>query len=451
MSATDLVELITAAWLLVLAAVAVTRILYGRGHASLILTCVHFILFGIPLWLDRLGDVVEITIYPGFLHAVGSDDVRLAYCGVVAVAPLIWQAAGGSEGWTRRPVSEAGLVTGFEYVLLVLPVALAVLLFDVDTLGTYGSVAFYTTVGPGAEAGDQAWSVSIVTFATLLAIATLGGILARHPRLNWFQRGLLCLAAFAALWLNGKRAIVAIAVLWCGYALWRRTYVPSLRTIQVGAFTIVVLTGSLIGYQWYVRGIGVSDARTYTDMRVDYGRDLVLRQALLPEVEEGEPPILEYRGQSFLFYSTLPVPRLMWPDKPWPFAVYQTSRMLDISPRSLGWGITTSWLDECIANFGLPGMLIGPLVLGLICRMGHRAQDPQNDAATVVVSVLLLTVQAAAFVPLILVWLVRVVRMRETGVTPGPRQSAHGVTSMHQTPILIAATHPSPLLTARRG
>jgi hypothetical protein len=444
MSAIDFVELATAAWLLVLAAIAVTRILQGRGHASLILTCVHFIFFGIPLWLDRLGDTVEITIYPGFLHALESDNVRLAYCGVVAVAPLIWQAVGGAAQWTLRPASGARPITVLEYVLLLLPVALAVMLFDLGTLGVYGSSALDTVGLQGAADDERALGASVVTFATLLAIAILGGILARNPRLNWFHRSFLFLAGFAALWLNGKRAIVVIAVLWLGYALWRRTYVPSLRTIQVGAVTVVILTGSLFAYQWYVRGVTVSDARTYADMRVDYGRDLVLRQALLPEVGDGEPPILDYRGQSFFFYSTLLVPRSLWPEKPWPFAVYQTSRMLDIAPRSIGWGITTSWLDECIANLGWPGVLFGPMVLGLVCRIGHRAQDPQNDAATVVVSVLLLTVQAGAFLPLIFVWLVRVVPMRQTMVERRHDESPQGVQLIHQAGLFLAAADASP-------
>ena len=113
--------------------------------------------------------------------------------------------------------------------------------------------------------------------------------------------------------------------------------------------------------------------------------------------------------------------------------------MLGIEPRFIGWGITTSWLDECIANLGWPGVLIGPLVLGLMCRFGHRARDPQSDAATVIVTVLFLTVQAGAFLPVILVWLVHLVRTRKIAV-PQDRGSLPHRAPSHLQPQLVLAT-----------
>ena len=53
----------------------------------------------------------------------------------------------------------------------------------------------------------------------------------------------------------------------------------------------------------------MGERESYANIRVDYGRDLVLKQALLSEVEASREPVLDYRGQSLVFYGTLFVPR----------------------------------------------------------------------------------------------------------------------------------------------
>ena len=141
------------------------------------------------------------------------------------------------------------------------------------------------------------------------------------------QRYLFAFAGSLALWLNGKRAIIVIATVWIGYALWRRRRRQAIPLLVATGGIVAVLVVALLGYQWVVRGIAVGERESYANIRVDYGRDLVLKQALLSEVEASREPVLDYRGQSLVFYGTLFVPRdAMWPDKPWPFAVCQTSR-----------------------------------------------------------------------------------------------------------------------------
>ena len=84
--------------------------------------------------------------------------------------------------------------------------------------------------------------------------------------------------------------------------------------------------------------------------------------------------------------------------------------MLGIETRPIGWAMTTSWLDESVANFGLAGIFIGPLILGIICRIGHAAKEPVVDATTTLIAILFLTVQLAAFYPLAALWMWQRVR-----------------------------------------
>ena len=78
-----------------------------------------------------------------------------------------------------------------------------------------------------------------------------------------------------------------------------------------------------------------------TNMRVDYGRDDVTKMAIYAELYPDELEILEYPFQSFLFTATMYVPREWWSDKPWPYAVYATSALIQIPSQYVGWGMTT--------------------------------------------------------------------------------------------------------------
>jgi hypothetical protein len=393
-----IVQLATAIWLLFLAAVAAARLVRGNGHAALVLTCVHFVFFGIPLWLDVIYGGPPVR-YQGFADATSNPTVTMTYCFAVAVAPLVWYFASGASSWVPRHSPTAPVrINRLEMVLLFLPLLLVVTIANPTTYATYGAVV-------QDALDEEALSVQMfVAIASLITVALIAKCIGRSSHLTTAQRLLFVSAGAVALWLNGKRAIIVIATVWVGYALWRRRPRQTIPLLAAIAGIVVVLVAALLSYQWLVRGIAAGDRESYANVRVDYGRDLVLKLALLSEIESGREPVLDYRGQTLVFYSTLPIPRSMWPDKPWPFAVYQTSRMLGIETRSLGWAVTTSWLDESVANFGLAGIFIGPLLLGLICRIGHNAKDPVVDATTTVIALQFLTVQLAAFYPLAAFW-----------------------------------------------
>jgi hypothetical protein len=140
-------------------------------------------------------------------------------------------------------------------------------------------------------------------------------------------------------------------------------------------------------------------------VRVDYGRDNNLKAAIFCELADaGDVQILDFRGQSMLFYLTMYVPRRLWPEKPWPYAVYMTAYSLHTRPVDLGWGLTTSFLDEAVANFGWAGLVIGPLTFTLLLRICDLSPDPLVKVIGVLVACLLMTVQFVAFAPLAIAW-----------------------------------------------
>jgi hypothetical protein len=126
------------------------------------------------------------------------------------------------------------------------------------------------------------------------------------------------------------------------------------------------------------------------------------------------------------------VPRALWPEKPYPYAVYFTSALFLIPPQSLGWGMTTSWLEEAIANFSWFGFLLGPLVPALICRIGDSRQNVIAGSLTILVSSLFLAVQLAAFAPLFILWIASVLLSRSDNKAINPHKMGKYVEARHR-------------------
>jgi hypothetical protein len=160
----------------------------------------------------------------------------------------------------------------------------------------------------------------------------------------------------------------------------------------------------------------------YNIVRIDYGRDSRLQFALYAELHSEKIQILQFRGQSFMFLPTAWISRSEWPDKPYPYAVYFTAAMLGVKASPLGWGMTTSILDESLSNCGPMGLIVGPWIVLFVCRKGDACRDIKVSLLTVIIASLMLAVQLIAFAPLVLVWIAlvstRVFRFRIISLLP---------------------------------
>ena len=205
-----LVQVVTALWLTVVTLAAAIKLVRGNGHAALVLTCVHFVFFGVPLWLDVSYGGPSFT-YPGFADAADNVTVSLMYCFAVAVAPLLWDFVSAASAWTPRQSPAGPIRLGrIETVVLFLPLLLAVTIADPATYMSYGAVA-------QDALDDGALSVHLfVSIASLITVALIARNISRSSHLTTMQRYLFAFAGSLALWLNGKRAIIVIATVWIG-------------------------------------------------------------------------------------------------------------------------------------------------------------------------------------------------------------------------------------------
>ena len=75
--------------------------------------------------------------------------------------------------------------------------------------------------------------------------------------------------------------------------------------------------------------------------------------------------------------------------------------MLGAPPQMWGWVVMNSALDECIENLSWIGMLLGPICILIICRIGDRKKGTVVNLLTVALSSLFLVLHLPAFAPII--------------------------------------------------
>jgi len=419
-----ILDLATFAWLAFWALFALYAIASGSRHSILFLIIVHFMFSGLPLLLDVLFGPPVYLHQPGFRLATRDEVTSAIYCFYVGFIPPFWWITGRAQKGREIRRSDASVVTQVRpilrrarpilYLVLICPLILAVFAPNPRLYAVYGAAVKWPE--------ELSRYHNLVALSSLLSIVAAAGLLAAHRRLRIAYLAFLFPWLVLAIWLNGKRSVLALVIVLFGYLLWSKGYLRRTRLIMALVVAMIIFLGFSHLYQSTVRTVDFSDnlSRLYSNMRIDYGRDDVIKMTIFAELHPETMRILEYRGQSLLFDIAMYVPRKFWPEKPLPYNQYFTSAMLMHSPRMWGWGMTTSWLEEAIANFSWLGMIVGPLALSLICRVGDACQNDFVSALTVLIGSLLLAVNLTAFAPLFLLWAFTVLCTRRAKrKTPG--------------------------------
>ena len=391
---------LTFAWLLGWAIRAILDIGSTQRRSVSFLLLVFFVFYGIPIFLDLIFGIPDYDGTPGFLVGATTSSVAVVYDLFVAVCPPFWwfTARSQRQSGDRLLVFAGKKAQKVLWLLLASPVIALVFAPQPGVYLTYGAV-----LGANMSVAASAFHGIIGGLSILSLVAGTGLLLFRHN----FGRSCLLVLPFvtASIWLEGKRTIVALCIVLFWAVAWMRGLLTQSRLITFGACTLIAFGGYVAWYQLTFRPTSVANSYSvYENSRVDYGRDHDLKAAIYCELKGDDQPILEYRGQSILFYLTMYVPRSRWPEKPWPYAVYVTAHALQISATDIGWGLTSSFLDEAVANFGWLGLLVGPLAFALLCRICDHSPDPFVKVVGVLVACLLMSVELAAFAPLVIAW-----------------------------------------------
>lgn len=398
-------------WLAVWAIKAGRSILAGHKYSVNFLILTHFIFSGVPSILNVLIGHPLYFLYPKF-QLLQDANVDVLYAIYVSVCPLIWWYFGRPKTtYVQLTSSKTSFAYGmkfarrFRYLLYALACSPALVVCGSPDPSFYTSyAAVIRSTMSEAMVRYQGW----VTISTLLCVFSVAAIWVSCK--HFFLAFLTWLPMLGiAIWINGKRNIVLMVVAITVMVLWERRAITGWKLALVAALVTIGFAEYSYSYQSGVRSIdGLTALAQYEGFRIDYGRDHVIKYALYCELHPEQNPILEYRGQSILFDLSIYVPREIWPDKPWPYAVYSTAAALGRQVENLGWGITTSWLEESIANFSFWGLIIAPLSLAAFCRVGDSSQKSLCRFLTIINACLALTVQTSAFAVIAIAWLLAI-------------------------------------------
>jgi oligosaccharide repeat unit polymerase len=230
--------------------------------------------------------------------------------------------------------------------------------FVYATSGGYGSFAKETTGYFGYLA-----SVQCVAGLTLVLLPLRLGCHSSS------RRGALFYAALAAFVLlgDGQRARFFVPVFAAGL-IWLKTskssHPPQRRLAAIGVL-VVVLLGGLIGV---ARGAAHSrhvSVATVLAASAGSANDLFLPLAGLASAVPGQFPYLG--GTSYLEVATFLVPRALWNGKP-QGAISTLTTAIDPGNS----GLAVPEFGEMYANFGMPGVVIGSLLLGMLVELLSR-------------------------------------------------------------------------------
>lgn len=228
-----------------------------------------------------------------------------------------------------------------------------------------------------------------------------------------FKYILFFILLFIAIWVDGKRGIFFkffFVFLVAGLLMGKIKPKKILLYILPG---LIVLSSIVLLYGKDFSEGNKYSRDMYTSLRLNVGRDHTIKYTLFKEYVKDEM-ILQYRGQSFLFATTFFIPRSMWSNKPYPYAVYFVTSVINVAPEPIGWSFTTCILEEFISNLGFIGLIIAPFFLLWICKVGDNARNKFLTIVSIVCGVFFLFTQMAAFAPIIVVFLILILKEKSS-------------------------------------
>jgi hypothetical protein len=403
----DTLNVLTFLWLAAWAGFALWNMAKGRHYSINVLIVLHFLYSGVAPLLDVVLGQPDYRLFPGFSTASRDLLASVVTDLYVCICPVLWWWVGRFPvpgGGKPKDLAEFLYCTPLRvlaWCVFLIPPLLVLTSPDPSNYATYANI-----LTEEFQTNDdvifwdqfvQMWALGCVLAAALLLLA---------PGAGFRTLALLALPMAVNGYLEGKRWFVAVNLLLVMYVLWRWGALRGWRLLVGGTVAIAAMGGFSTWYQYEYRGEKMKNEEdVYEYSRLDYSRDHSVKLTVYAELNPEEGKILEYRGQSIVFQLLFFVPRKLWPGKPYPYGVYPTARALEQEPDYFGWGLTTSFLEESIANFSWLGLLVGPLTLAWACRVGDSCGNALIQLFTIMLTCLLLSVESQSFLIAIVAWI----------------------------------------------
>ncbi|KAA2398113.1 hypothetical protein ACX16Y_12085 [Bacillus cereus] len=418
----DFINFLAILWLSICLLVSIVYVLKHQAKTIHIVYVVFYVLFVVPLILDYLVGQPEYRTRPGFYLASRDEITSYIYAFYISIVPLIWCIFSKSQN------KYLNLEFHFDINILKKLKPFLILLVISPFLGWMFSPnpMEYLTYAAASKKVLSEDSLGFHVFLSrlcLLSVITIFILLISKKRLKFIDFIMISPWLLTSIWLHGKRSIVMMVVVLLCYLVWQKKLIKGIKLAIFGSLMIVLFLSFSNTYQKNLRFTDfnvVNKDILYENIRIDYGRDDVTKLAIYAELYPNQVKILEYRFQSAVFYATAYIPREWWPDKPYPYDNYVTSATWLTGPQLWSSNMTTSLLEEAIANSGWIGMLVAPLMLSIFCRIGDESKDILIRLVTLLVACLSLALHFMSYYIFFIVWVVMILinkRKRKRAMT----------------------------------
>lgn len=376
-----------------------------------LLQIIFFLVFVLPIFLDILNGSPSYYDFPGFRDSADDGKVNFLYnTFIIFISIFNWFFRG-------RKTIDISISRKFSWIdisLLLLTVSPLITVFFAPDL------SYYYTYGI-----DKPATISTLLFHSLISLLTnisvviCAYLLAKMDIRQLIFIMLLSLIVFLDFWLNGKRAIVLIFILMLSLFYWLKNRTKNRNTIFLITILFIGFSIFNIWYQSNIRDFNsqLNNSESYENFRIDYFRDQRVKMVIYSIIYPERMKILEYSGQSFLFDIAAFVPRSVWDNKPYPYAVYFTSAIYYAPIEDRGWGMTTSIYDELLANFGFIGVLVFQIFLANMFNKVLRLNSKFFPLYVLFLTLLSFMVQIVAFMFLYILAVIWYIKIRNRRIT----------------------------------
>lgn len=381
--------------------------LYNKGINLVSLSYIfYFFVFIVPIGLQLVIDEPDYSRFYGFDIATRDSFVNFLYLFSVLLSSIIFYLFRGKSSFSFEIISNNKIIL-ILFCIAFLPLFYLFFAPNIELYGLYGGKEIRSF---NAEENDFHSNLVVLTFLSCISSAYLT---VYSFKKNWFIFFLLPIIFFLDVWLNGKRVIFLLFVTTIIFLIFLKNKKINIKSMFIA---IILLSSFFTFSNWYQNNVRDYSEKNieekYLNFRIDYFRDQRVKMALYSTLYPDSMKILEYSGQSYVFTMGVFVPRSIWINKPYPYPHYFTSSLLNLPPDQRAWTMTTSWFDEFISNFGILGILFGPLFYVYFIRLGVKFNNPYLSLLTGMLAAIYLFLHMLTFISLLILWIILILKSK---------------------------------------
>ncbi|MGO2733280.1 hypothetical protein [Psychrobacter sp.] len=209
-------------------------------------------------------------------------------------------------------------------------------------------------------------------------------------------------------YIHGKRSIVPIYLI-SQFGLLYITNALSRKKLSIMFIIMILIMFSFLSF--YGKNLSDSFITSIQSLRIDFSRDYSLKFVIYNDLLN-DNKILPFSGASYLFLLTFFIPRSVYLEKPYPYAVYFTNSSFGNfgGDYLYGWGLTTSFVSESVSNIGWFGLIFFPLFYFVLSSYLDKINSTTTHLIAYIVMILLLVIQPIAIMSLIIVLILLLIK-----------------------------------------